>query len=1434
MIRSVWLLFFILFSLFKPILSLGQTVPSYISSISDYQVRALTGSFAPTNGKATIQSVTPSEWAGSEQGVIAAWSGGFYAISGTKLYVHGGGHNDSDNNGIYVYDFSGTTAPTGWTVVGQSAKAAVRVASTYTDGKPAAIHTYNGTVYATHNNTVYRFGGAPWNPVGGFYADVWKFNFTTNAWTQLPSYPYGGGFYNALYDPSTGKILISKAGDWGGAFFNTSTESWSAQKTTDSVFGDEGCSAWDPTRGRGVQVGNGGSKVLTVNWSAETVSVATLSASGDTTMLGQKGGCFYDQDRDVYWLFGGASGSPGWSNIYEMNASSFAITAHALSAPIPTTDQRGSFGRFVFLSSWRAIGIVGAYNTPAYVIKLPPASGTTPSAFDFALTNSGALSGNQGSSVTTSVSANLLSGTNQSVSFSAAGLPSGAAASFNPSTCNLPCSSNVTISTAATTPQGTYTVTITGTAGLLSRTTTSTLTVNAVTVPPPTVPIGSTTLLVKFGSNSSLNTFGLSGWSTVIKDVYTDYQNIGPGGTSIVVGDNYTYNYQGVSGVARNFIAGEKITVTWYNNSATGAIFTPNISFNDPDRIFMGAAGVWYPMTSTTVPAFGTATSEYAITPATAGSYSLVNVNVNYTNTQVIVASKIELQAVGSTTPPPTAPTVLISASPTTITSGNSSTLTWSTANATSCSASGGWSGIKGLSGSASTGSLTANTTFTLVCTGVAGSASQSATVAVSPSTPPPTSGNQVTSFRLTSTTSGTKPFTIGHAFKQGGVPSGSTVSANVTDFQAVIKNAWPDGSAKFAILSGRASLPANTPLTVTLSVASIPGGTALTESDLLNTGVTASIQYGATCTVNLSSLIGTTSTLSAGRMTAGRVRTWASGPVMSNWIYYSRCGSDAHLSVWFDVRLYSSGEVEIVPWIENATLNIASPTSKTGTATFTMNGTTRYTGSLPMAHHTRAVLASGTTLSHWSGADPAVTPKHDVTYFQSTKMVPSYYGTTAAGSALWGRVASSYTPFTEAQIPYSGMSGAGYGNWIGLIPEWEAAYLTSGGDPRAYTGSIINQYAVGGHGIYYRDETTNQPMRFSSYPNLVINSSGTTNWTSTGASSTDSYTPTPTGTLPGNWDVAHHPALGYFTYLLTGRFYFLENLQFSSAGNFIINTDTNRQFTAGIMLGHVGALTLRGAAWALRDLAMAAAVTPDGETLRTEFLNSYASNINYYHTIYVAQPNNTQGHVEPYDKYDQPTSTWRHSTFMDDFFTMSVGMGLDIVTGLSGTNQTKLSTFFAWKALAVIGRLGGTGATEFYFADAANSYTLPWSPSNSANFSSGTGPWYATWGAVYDAEYGSPHPRLPVDGNLRGGYFPDGTSFWGNLQPAIAYAVSHGVTGALAGYNRMIGAGNWSSILATWNNDPIWGVKPTTLSPGTPPSPGDSAPSAPTGLSLK
>ena len=88
----------------------------------------------------------------------------------------------------------------------------------------------------------------------------------------------------------------------------------------------------------------------------------------------------------------------------------------------------------------------------------------------------------------------------------------------------------------------------------------------------------------------------------------------------------------------------------------------------------------------------------------------------------------------GSTpaTPVPSLPTAVLNVSTTVVDSGAAAALTWSSTHATSCTASGGWSGTKATSGTQSTGALTANTTYSLTCSGPGGtSTAATATVTV-------------------------------------------------------------------------------------------------------------------------------------------------------------------------------------------------------------------------------------------------------------------------------------------------------------------------------------------------------------------------------------------------------------------------------------------------------------------------------------------------------------------------------------------------------------------------------------------------------------------------------------------------------------------------------------------------------------------------------
>ena len=99
----------------------------------------------------------------------------------------------------------------------------------------------------------------------------------------------------------------------------------------------------------------------------------------------------------------------------------------------------------------------------------------------------------------------------------------------------------------------------------------------------------------------------------------------------------------------------------------------------------------------------------------------------------------------GSTTPSAPMPTVTLSVSPTSITAGQSATLMWSSSKATSCTASGAWSGSQATMGSqAVTPTTSGSVTYTLTCTGANGGSygggggptgTQTTTLTVNPAT---------------------------------------------------------------------------------------------------------------------------------------------------------------------------------------------------------------------------------------------------------------------------------------------------------------------------------------------------------------------------------------------------------------------------------------------------------------------------------------------------------------------------------------------------------------------------------------------------------------------------------------------------------------------------------------------------------------------------
>jgi hypothetical protein len=194
----------------------------------------------------------------------------------------------------------------------------------------------------------------------------------------------------------------------------------------------------------------------------------------------------------------------------------------------------------------------------------------------------------------------------------------------------------------------------------------------------PTVSAAGITL-VDFGSSSGSNIYGLAGWNTPLKSGNLAYTSAGGGGVRAVTDPGEYGDYRGVRGTPRHFSKGERIVVTWINDSEETFFFTSRISLTDSNEPNETAPdGDWYTMrrytdyrfTYSEIQPHGTAKTVFNIEDAgvhgTNGEHSLVNINlaVEWGSTyqkSFLICDKIELFDDADIVPPET-PTGLTAA----------------------------------------------------------------------------------------------------------------------------------------------------------------------------------------------------------------------------------------------------------------------------------------------------------------------------------------------------------------------------------------------------------------------------------------------------------------------------------------------------------------------------------------------------------------------------------------------------------------------------------------------------------------------------------------------------------------------------------------------------------------------------------------------------
>jgi lysophospholipase L1-like esterase len=267
----------------------------------------------------------------------------------------------------------------------------------------------------------------------------------------------------------------------------------------------------------------------------------------------------------------------------------------------------------------------------------------------------------------------------------------------------------------------TFTLTCTGVGGTGSDSKTVTVAAAptvSLTVSPATIASGAKTT-VSWTSTNASSCSASGGWS--------GGQSTSGSATSgaLTANTTFTLTCTGSGGTASDsksvtVIPAPTVTLTAAPASVTSGAKT-NLSWTSTNATSCTASGGWSGGQSTS----GSATSG-ALTANTTFTLTCTGTGGTGSDSKTVTVTAAP------------APTVSITATPSSVTSGGNTSLSWTSTNATSCTASGGWSGAQSTNGSATSGALSSSTTFTLTCTGTGGSAASSATVNVTAAPPPP------------------------------------------------------------------------------------------------------------------------------------------------------------------------------------------------------------------------------------------------------------------------------------------------------------------------------------------------------------------------------------------------------------------------------------------------------------------------------------------------------------------------------------------------------------------------------------------------------------------------------------------------------------------------------------------------------------------------
>ncbi|EGO96878.1 hypothetical protein [Acidiphilium sp. PM] len=442
---------------------------------------------------------------------------------------------------------------------------------------------------------------------------------------------------------------------------------------------------------------------------------------------------------------------------------------------------------------------------------------------------------------------------------------------------------------------------------------------------------------------------------------------------------------------------------------------------------------------------------------------------------------------------------------------------------------------------------------------------------------------------------------TFATMFPKGALPRGVGIQTGTQPAQADVKLRYPDGSAKFAVITLRTPPIA----------AAADAGLLLRASGHAARGIVAIAPVLAAHPITIHAVItpkgGATQTFTIDishwyrrAKAAGRLSPWLQGP-LAHQVRLSRTLVSS-LRLVVDLTAYRSGAIGADIQFDNDRAMTSSGGAMRETVSISIGGKTIYRVG-PLTEHQ---YQDWHVVLRTNGRVP-INVVHDIAALERLGAIPHYeLHPGAARSVLIAYRRAIMQPGWDAPLAADGvtkyMPTTGGRGSIGPTTRANAVWLISQ-NPIAAEYAIGQADAAGAVPWHMWYPKAGNFLTTADFPDIWTDPRGGPHSYTTGLTQQVGNT----GWTP---DASHQPDLAYIPYLLTGRRYYLDqlNAQASFAETDFWPAAQARNGGEGIVVGSGN--QLRGAAWDLREIAEAAYIDPQYSVLRQYFARMVANNM--------------------------------------------------------------------------------------------------------------------------------------------------------------------------------------------------------------------------------